>query len=142
MSDSLPVAGVEATRWMPMFARLWDSDLAYSFRSSPVAIVAAVVAVALVGGALLARWVAPHNPFDLATISLLDASIPPFWADGGTLKFPLGTDVQGRDVLSAVIYGMRISLVIGALSVALAMVAGVGIGLLSGYAGGRLEFSP
>jgi peptide/nickel transport system permease protein len=139
LSDSLPVAGVEATRWMPMFARLWDSDLAYSFRSSPVAIVAAVVAVALVGAALLARWVAPHNPFDLATISLLDASIPPFWADGGTLRFPLGTDVQGRDVLSAVIYGMRISLVIGALSVALAMVAGVGIGLLSGYAGGRLD---
>ncbi|HUL67844.1 MAG TPA: ABC transporter permease [Burkholderiaceae bacterium] len=124
---------------MASFARLWDSDIAYSFRSSPVAVVAAVVALVLVLSALLARWVAPHNPLDLATINLLDASIPPFWADGGLLKFPLGTDVQGRDVLSAVIYGMRISLVIGVASVLLSVVVGVGIGLLSGYAGGRLD---
>ena len=124
---------------MHSLARLWDSDVGYSFRSSPVAIVAAVVALVLVLAALLARWVAPHNPLDLATINLLDASMPPFWADGGTFKFLLGTDVQGRDVLSAVIYGMRISLVIGAASVVLAVVAGVGIGLLSGYVGGRLD---
>ena len=124
---------------MARFARLWDSDVAYSFRSSPVAMVAAGVALVLILSALLARWVAPHNPLDLATINLLDASTPPFWADGGTLKFPLGTDVQGRDVLSSVIYGMRISLVIGIASVLLSVVAGVGIGLLSGYAGGRLD---
>jgi peptide/nickel transport system permease protein len=124
---------------MATFARFWDSDVAYSFRSSPVAIVAAVVALVLVAAALLARWVAPHNPLDLATISLLDASMPPFWSEGGALRFPLGTDVQGRDMLSAVIYGMRISLVIGVASVLLAMVAGVGIGLLSGYVGGRLD---
>ncbi|HTT10933.1 MAG TPA: ABC transporter permease [Burkholderiaceae bacterium] len=122
-----------------MFARLRDSDVAYSFRSSPVAIGAAVIAMVLVGAALLARWVAPHNPLDLATISLLDASLPPFWVDGGSLKFPLGTDVQGRDVLSAVIYGMRISLVIGVSSVVVSMIAGVWIGLVSGYAGGRLD---
>jgi peptide/nickel transport system permease protein len=127
------------TQKMHSLARLWDSDVGYSFRSSPVAIVAAVVALVLVLAALLARWVAPHNPLDLATINLLDASMPPFWADGGTFKFLLGTDVQGRDVLSAVIYGMRISLVIGAASVVLAVVAGVGIGLLSGYVGGRLD---
>jgi len=124
---------------MARFARLWDSDVAYSFRSSPVAMVAAGVALVLILSALLARWVAPHNPLDLATVNLLDASTPPFWADGGTLKFPLGTDVQGRDVLSSVIYGMRISLVIGIASVLLSVVAGVGIGLLSGYAGGRLD---
>jgi len=124
---------------MASFARLWDSDVAYSFRSSPVAMVAAGVALVLILSALLARWVAPHNPLDLATINLLDASTPPFWVDGGTLKFPLGTDVQGRDVLSSVIYGMRISLVIGIASVLLSVVAGVGIGLLSGYAGGRLD---
>jgi peptide/nickel transport system permease protein len=124
---------------MPSFGRLWDSDVGYSFRSSPVAIVAAVVALVLIVAALFARWVAPHNPLDLATISLLDASLPPFWSDGGALKFPLGTDVQGRDVLSAVIYGMRISLVIGIASVLLSMIGGVGIGLLSGYVGGRLD---
>jgi len=127
------------TQKMHSLARLWDSDVGYSFRSSPVAIVAAAVAIVLILAALLARWVAPHNPLDLATINLLDASMPPFWADGGTFKFLLGTDVQGRDVLSAVIYGMRISLVIGAASVVLAVVAGVGIGLLSGYVGGRLD---
>jgi len=124
---------------MPWFARFWDSDVAYSFRSSPVAIVAAIVAVMLVVAASFANWVAPHNPLDLATISLLDASMPPFWADGGALRFPLGTDVQGRDVLSAVIYGMRISLVIGLASVVVSMAVGVGIGLLSGYIGGRLD---
>jgi peptide/nickel transport system permease protein len=124
---------------MPSFFRLWDSDVGYSFRSSPVAIAAAFVALVLILAALFARWVAPHNPLDLATISLLDASLPPVWSDGGALKFPLGTDVQGRDVLSAVIYGMRISLVIGIASVILSMVAGVGIGLLSGYVGGRLD---
>jgi peptide/nickel transport system permease protein len=124
---------------MPSFARFWDSDVAYSFRSSPVAIGAALVALILLLAALLASWVAPHNPLDLATINLLDASTPPFWAEGGKLTFPLGTDVQGRDVLSAVIYGMRISLVIGIASVLLSIVAGVGIGLLSGYTGGRLD---
>jgi peptide/nickel transport system permease protein len=124
---------------MPSLARLWDSDVAYSFRASPVAIAAAIVAVVLILAALFAHWVAPHNPLDLATISLLDASMPPFWVDGGSVKFALGTDVQGRDVLSAVIYGMRISLVIGVASVVLSMVAGIGIGLLSGYLGGRVD---
>jgi peptide/nickel transport system permease protein len=124
---------------MPSFARLWDSDVAYSFRASPVAIAAAIVAMVLVFAALFAHWVAPHNPLDLATISLLDASMPPFWVDGGAMKFALGTDVQGRDVLSAVIYGMRISLVIGVASVLMSMVAGIGIGLLSGYVGGRVD---
>jgi peptide/nickel transport system permease protein len=124
---------------MPSFARLWDSDVAYSFRSSPVAVVAAAIVAMLVLAALLANWVAPHNPLDLATINLLDASMPPFWADGGKPTFPLGTDTQGRDVLSAVIYGMRISLVIGLASVLLAIVAGVAVGLLSGYVGGRLD---
>jgi peptide/nickel transport system permease protein len=124
---------------MPSFGGFWDSDVGYSFRTSPVAIAAAVVALVLIVAALFARWVAPHNPLDLATISLLDASLPPFWSEGGALKFPLGTDVQGRDVLSAVIYGMRISLVIGVASVLLSMIAGVAIGLLSGYVGGRLD---
>jgi peptide/nickel transport system permease protein len=133
------LAGVGGQMALPSFARLWDSDVAYSFRSSPVAIAAAIVTLVLTACSLLAEWVAPHNPFDLATISLLDASLPPFWADGGSTKFLLGTDVQGRDVFSAVIFGMRISLVIGLASVLLSMLVGVTVGLLSGYAGGRLD---
>jgi peptide/nickel transport system permease protein len=124
---------------MLSFSRFWDSDVAYSFRTSPVAVVAAAVVALLVVAALFARWVAPHNPLDLATISLLDASTPPFWVEGGRLTFPLGTDVQGRDVLSAVIYGMRISLVIGIASVLLSILAGVAVGLVSGYVGGRID---
>ena len=121
------------------FARLWDSDIAYSFRTSPVAIVAFVVAFVLIFAAVFAEWVAPHNPFDLATINLLDASKPPAWSAEGEAKFFFGTDDQGRDVYSAILYGMRISLVIGVASVILSVVLGVGLGLLSGYVGGRLD---
>jgi peptide/nickel transport system permease protein len=124
---------------MNAFARAWDSDVAYSFRHSPVAMAAALTAFVLIFAAVFARWVAPYNPFDLATINLLDASLPPSWADGGNPGFWLGTDDQGRDIFSAVIYGMQISLLIGVASVALSVVMGVGLGLLSGYVGGRLD---
>jgi peptide/nickel transport system permease protein len=124
---------------MNAIARLWDSDIAYSFRKSPVAIVAFVVAVLLIFSAVFAQWVAPHNPFDLATINLLDASKPPAWEPEGERKFIFGTDDQGRDVLSAILYGMRISLLIGVASVILSVILGVGLGLLSGYAGGRVD---
>jgi peptide/nickel transport system permease protein len=124
---------------MNAFARLWDSDVAYSFRQSPVAIGATLVAFTLIFAAIFARWVAPYNPFDLATINLMDASLPPSWEEGSNPKFWLGTDDQGRDIFSAVIYGMQISLLIGLASVALSVVMGVGLGLLSGYVGGRLD---
>ena len=114
---------------MNTLARLWDSDVAYSFRTSPVAIVAFVVAVLLIFSATFAGWVAPHNPFDLATINLLDASKPPAWAAEGERKFIFGTDDQGRDVYSAILYGMRISLAIGVASVILSVILGVGLGL-------------
>jgi peptide/nickel transport system permease protein len=124
---------------MNAFARAWDSDVAYSFRHSPVAMAAALTAFVMIFAAVFARWVAPYNPFDLATINLLDASLPPSWAEGGNAGFWLGTDDQGRDIFSAVIYGMQISLLIGVASVALSVVMGVGLGLLSGYVGGRLD---
>jgi len=119
--------------------RGWDSDIAYSFRSSPVAVIAAVVTFAMVFSAAFAQWVAPHNPFDLATLNLMDASLPPVWQEGGNPKFWLGTDDQGRDVLSAILYGMRVSLAIGVASVILSILLGVGLGLLSGYIGGRVD---
>jgi peptide/nickel transport system permease protein len=119
--------------------RFFDSDLWFSFRTSPVAIGATFVALVLIVGALFAPWLAPHQPFDLATLSLMDSLLPPAWLADGRFEYFLGTDDQGRDVLSTILYGSRISLLVGLASVALAMVLGVGLGLLSGYVGGRLD---
>jgi peptide/nickel transport system permease protein len=119
--------------------RALDSDLFYGFRQSPVTITAAIVAVVLVASALLCPWIAPHNPFDLASLSILDSQIPPAWISGGNWEYPLGTDDQGRDVLSAVLYGMRVSIMVGFAAVLLALVAGVSLGLLAGFAGGWVD---
>jgi peptide/nickel transport system permease protein len=116
-----------------------DSDVGYSFRTSPVAVVAASIAFVCVFCAVFAGWVAPHNPFDLTTLVLSDARLPPAWQDGGSTKYVLGTDDQGRDILSALIYGARISLVVGVVSVLLSMVVGVALGLLAGFKGGWID---
>ena len=118
---------------------LLGHDLAYSFRHSPIAITAAVLAVICVGAALLAPWLAPHNPFDSASLDLNNAFSPPAWTEKGVPNFPLGTDDQGRDVLSTIMYGARISLGVGAAAVLFALVFGVSLGLLSGYMGGRID---
>jgi peptide/nickel transport system permease protein len=119
--------------------RVWDSDLAWSFRHAPLAMLAALVALTCVGGAFLAPWLAPHDPFDLAGLNLMDSLRPPAFAAEGAWRFPLGTDNQGRDVLSAIMYGARISLVVGGAAVAFAALLGVTIGLIAGYAGGALD---
>ena len=126
-------AAVDAIR------RALDSDVAYSFRRSPLTVAMAAVALVLIAAAVLAPWVSPHNPLDLATVDLLDAELPPAWADRGQAAFLLGTDNQGRDVLSSVVYGLRISLLVGVASVAFAMVLGTGFGLVSGYVGGWVD---
>src|SRR6476661_6167278 len=110
--------------------RWWDSDIAYDFRRSPLAVSAALIALIFGVGAFAAEWVAPYNPFDLSSIELLDASKPPAWLAGGEARFLLGTDHQGRDVLSATLFGMRLSLVIGLSGVVIALVLGVLIGLI------------
>jgi peptide/nickel transport system permease protein len=120
-------------------ARFLDSDLWYSFRTSPMAIGAAAVAALCTFLAVFAPWVAPSNPFDLASLDLMDARLPPVWAEGGQAKYLLGTDDQGRDLLSAIMYGARISLFVGLASVVLSVVVGVALGLLSGFIGGRLD---
>jgi peptide/nickel transport system permease protein len=119
--------------------RFFDGDVWHSFRTSPMAVGAAVVAAVCVFCALFAPWVAPHNPFDLATLELSDARLPPVWEEGGLAKYPLGTDDQGRDILSALMYGARISLLVGLASVVLSVVIGVGLGLLSGFVGGKID---
>ena len=119
--------------------RFFDSDLWHSFRTAPVAQGAAVVALLMIFASALAPWVAPFNPFDLATLDLNDALAPPAWLEAGSIRYLLGTDDQGRDVLSTILYGSRISLLVGFGSVILATILGVGLGLLSGYVGGRLD---
>ena len=120
-------------------ARLWDSDVGYSFRQSPMAMGAALVAFICVFCAVFAGWVAPHNPFDLATLELGDARLPPAWSRDGSSKYLLGTDDQGRDILSALMYGARISLAVGFASVLLSVVIGVALGLLAGFVGGWID---
>ena len=119
--------------------RAWNHDLAWSFRRSPVTVVAAAVAFACIGGALLAPWLAPQNPFNLAALDLNEAFIPPLWDESGRLAYPLGTDNQGRDVLSTILHGTRLSLAVGLASVLLALLLGVSLGLVSGYFGGRID---
>jgi peptide/nickel transport system permease protein len=120
-------------------SRFLDSDLWWSFRHSPVAVGATVVALVMIIGSFGAPILAPHQPFDLATISLNDALLPPAWDEAGQVKYLLGTDDQGRDVLSTILYGSRVSLLVGIASVTFAMVLGVALGLISGYMGGRLD---
>lgn len=117
----------------------WNGDVGYSFRNSPVAIGAAVVAFLCVFCAVFAGWVAPHNPFDLTTLELGDARLPPSWYPEGSGKYWLGTDDQGRDILSALMYGARISLAVGILSVILSVLIGVSLGLLAGFLGGWVD---
>lgn len=119
--------------------RAWDSDIAYSFRHSPVTIVAAVLTLLSVIGALGAPWLAPHDTLDLRTLNLLDSSLPPAWEDGGSWTYLLGTDTQGRDVLSTILYGSRISILVGFCSVMFALILGVSFGLISGYIGGLAD---
>jgi peptide/nickel transport system permease protein len=120
--------------------RRWlDSDVGHSFKTSPTAMVAAFIALVCIVSALFADFVAPHNPFDLATLDLSDARLPPAWIEGGSTKFLLGTDDQGRDILSALIYGSRISLSVGLASVILSVAIGVSLGLLAGFRGGWLD---
>jgi peptide/nickel transport system permease protein len=120
-------------------ARWLDSDVGYSFRSSPVAMLAAVIAFVCVFCAVFANWVSPHDPFNLAVLELGDARLPPAWSAEGTTKYLLGTDDQGRDILSALMYGARISLVVGLVSVLLSMIVGVVLGLAAGFFGGWLD---
>ena len=122
-----------------MLARLWDSDIGYSFRTSPMAMAAAFVALVCIFASVFAGVVAPHNPFDLATLELSDARLPPAWSADGSTKYLLGTDDQGRDILSALMYGARISLAVGFASVVLSVLIGVALGLVAGFYGGWID---
>ncbi|MCW5221201.1 ABC transporter permease [Verminephrobacter aporrectodeae subsp. tuberculatae] len=119
--------------------RLLDSDFVYAFRRSRTALASALVLLLLAALAVLAPWIAPQNPFDPAALDLLNARLPPAWIEAGRMQFPFGTDGQGRDLLSVLMYGLRISLMVSVCATLFALFVGVTLGLVSGYAGGTID---
>jgi peptide/nickel transport system permease protein len=126
--------------FVDLVRRAADSDIWYSFRSSRVVVGATVVTIFIFLVSFLSPVLAPHTPFDPATLSLSDALKPPvFFGDDADWVFPLGTDEQGRDVLSSIMYGTRLSLVVGLAATIFAMILGIALGLVSGYFGGAID---
>ena len=119
--------------------RFLDSDLWASFKRSKVTMAAAFVTALFFAAAVLAGVLSPQNPFDPAQLELLNSRVPPLWESGGQTPFLLGTDQQGRDMLSAILYGLRISLVVGVLGVAFSATLGIALGLIAGYLGGAVD---
>lgn len=115
------------------------SELAWRFRTSPAVIIATFILGLLILCAVAANLIAPHDPFDPATLDIMDARLPPVWSEGGSARYLLGTDEQGRDILSAIFYGMRISILVGAAAVLFSVTIGVILGLLAGYFGGWID---
>lgn len=136
ISQNTPVKAQERSRLRVAL----DSDFAYQFKKSPVAIVSAIMVLIMVCCAVFAPLIAPHNPFDPGSLNLMNGFSAPMEPNAFTGEtFWLGTDDQGRDVFSTILYGMRISLFVGAAAVLFAMVLGVTLGLLAGYLGGWVE---
>lgn len=122
-----------------LWFRIIDSDLFYSFTRNPIVVASAILTLVFVIGAGFAPWLAPHNPFDASSLDLMEASTPPAWLEDGTSKFLLGTDDQGRDILSTIMFGSRVSLIVGFSAVLFSVIIGVSAGLLAGYTGGWLD---
>ena len=122
-----------------MINKIYDTDIGYSFFNSKIAIISSSIFLIIFLCYFFAEIVAPYDPFDPLNISLMDAFIPPVWSEGGNANFFLGTDQQGRDMFSTMIYGSRISLIVGFSSIIFAMILGVSLGITAGYIGGRYE---
>jgi peptide/nickel transport system permease protein len=137
LADNLPKRGPTLRE---RAAKLWDSDIAWSFRHSPVAMVAAAMTTILLTASIFANWIAPQDAFDPSVLNLFDAYTRPGEAGlGSNTVYWLGTDNQGRDLFSAILYGSRVSLFVGFLSVAVSVTMGVALGLVAGYLGGRTD---
>jgi peptide/nickel transport system permease protein len=121
------------------FNKIYDTDIGYSFFNSKIAIISSSIFFIIFLCSFFAGLVAPYNPFDPASVSLMNAFTPPVWSAGGSASFFLGTDQQGRDMFSTMIYGSRISLIVGFASIIFAMILGVFLGVTAGYIGGRYE---
>ncbi len=130
----------EKSRTDSLLARILDSDIFHSFIRSPVTVVSAIVTVVMIVAALSAPLISPHNPFDPATLNLMEGFTPPMVANEFTGNvYWFGTDAQGRDIFSAILYGSRVSLLVGFAAVGLAAVLGITLGLMSGYLGGWVD---
>jgi peptide/nickel transport system permease protein len=138
-AEAQATIAAETVRPRGFLTRTLDSDLLHAFWRSKVTVLAALVTLAIFVSAAFAPWIAPHDPFDLASLSLMDSLTPPVWSEAGNPAFLLGTDDQGRDMLSAILYGTRISLGVGIASVAFAAILGISLGLLAGYVGGWVD---
>ncbi len=123
------------SRW----ERIKNSDILYYFLRDKVAMFSAFVFACFLVAALAAPIIAPTDPYDLTSIDIMDAELPPSWMEYGDANFVLGTDEQGRDIFSTILYGARLSLTIGFLAVGLQMILGIVIGLSAGYFGGRID---
>ncbi len=119
--------------------RIFESDLFYSFRRSRLTMVATAVTLLFFLLAIFASWIAVQNPFDPAQLQLINSRIPPLWEADGQAPYLLGTDEQGRDVLSAILYGLRVSLLVGMLGVLFSSLLGIVLGLIAGYVGGAVD---
>ena len=119
--------------------RIVDSDIFFSFYRSPVTVAAAIVTLIYLVGTLFAPLVAPHNSYDLTSLSLLDAFLPPAWIEGGSTNYLLGTDDQGRGILSTIIWGARLSVGVGFAAVIFSGILGTALGLLSGFFRGIVD---
>jgi peptide/nickel transport system permease protein len=118
---------------------LGENDIVWSFRRSLIAVSAAIIFASIVLTSVLAPWITAQNPYDLSQLFLDKAEVPPIWGEDGEWPYLLGTDNQGRDVLSAILYGSRVSLMIGLASVLVALAIGIMTGLTAGYFGGRVD---
>jgi peptide/nickel transport system permease protein len=137
--DGTRVGTADLSRWSLFVARVTDSDLWHRFRRSPAAMAGAAAIAAFVFLALFAPWIAPQNPFDPAKLDILDANLPPAWLHDGNWQYILGTDRQGRDVLSAILFGLRVSLLVSLAATLFALLVGVTAGLLAGYSRGLVD---
>ena len=139
MSDSSHLATAGLPRPPSRLARFLDGDVWASFKRSRLTMVAAALTLLFLLGALLAGWLSPQDPFDPAQLELMNSRLPPLWEADGQSPYLLGTDEQGRDILSAILYGLRISLLVGFLGVAFSATLGITLGLLAGYLGGIVD---
>lgn len=136
---TIPVFEPETTKKPSLWARLADNDLFIDFKNNPLVILATIITLIFLVSSLLAPWIAPKDPFNPLTLDIMDSNLPPFWQADGSVDFLLGTDDQGRDMLSAVLYGLRISIIISALGVLLAATIGIVLGVVAGYFGGIVD---
>jgi peptide/nickel transport system permease protein len=134
-NTNTPATDLQPTRW----ARFIDNDVVWSFLHSPAAMIAAFIRLFALVVTFAAPWIAPFNPFDPAQISLWDGKLPPAWVEGGQSQYALGTDDQGRDMLSTMLYGGRLSIMVGLAAIFLGMLLGVTLGVISGYMGGTVD---